>query len=369
MHNNYNNIDNSNNINNITNSNNFNNGNNININNLNYINSKNKFYTEEEAVKLEEERKKYLFEKEKMIQKRNQRKKIVKAIVLSIVVLILFCYAYKNYLRPVKIDPRIDKSSIHYATDLYYSDGRYYDKYLDLREKKFYLHIFDDIKQVRKTSKVSCTQFGYDNDYECVHSFNKIVYVILMEHPDLFWYRTTAVSYINNGKDGIKFEHEFVTTNKLRLYFVERRLLRKIDEIALKYENNSNYEKIKNVYTWLGKDKDYSDIITTKDGTAWSALLENDAVCAGFAAASQLLFQRLGFESMIVLGSLQGEAHAWNFVHLEDGYYWYDATVGGSRSYDNAYFYDGLLFSDRSKYSVDFINEKEIVFGKKYLNK
>ena len=185
---------------------------------------------------------------------------------------------YKNYFRPIKVDSRIERNSIHYVTDLYYSDGQYYEKYLNEREKKFYLYWLNDLKKLNKTSTVDCKKFGYRTSSECAGDYTKIYSVILMEHPDLFWYRTTGLTYREGSN--ITLNHYFVSNNKLRLYFVERRLLRKIDEVASKFNNDTNYNKVKNVYTWLGKDKSYSIFHTRKSGTAWSALLNNSSVCA-----------------------------------------------------------------------------------------
>lgn len=317
-------------------------------------------------LEMTEERRQYLIWKENEIQKKRRRKKIVFNIIKLSIVLVVGIYFYKNYFRPVKLDPRIDKDSVHYVTDLYYSDGRYYEKYLDDKEKKFYLYWLNDLKELNKTSTVDCRIFGYNTRAECGGDYVKIFSVILMEHPDLFWYRTTGIRYREGGN--VTLNHHFVSTNKFRLYFAERRLLRKVDEVASRYKNDTNYDKIKNVYTWLGAEKSYSIFHTRKSGTAWSALLDNSSVCAGFAAASQLLFQRLNVESTVVVGDYDGEGHAWNFVWLEDGYYWYDSTVGGSAHKDSTWFYNGLLFNNTGKYNPDVLELKEYTFGTKFLN-
>jgi len=320
-------------------------------------------------LEMTEERREYLIWKEqemKRMQRRRQRKKTILNIVLLIIASIIVFCIYKDYFRPVKIDPRINKNSIHYVTDLYYSDGRYYEKYLDDKAKKFYLYWLNDLKKLNKTSTVDCRKFGYSTSSECAEDYHTIFYVILMEHPDLFWYRTSSISSSNGGP--ITLNHRFVSSNKVRLYFAERRLLRKIDEVASRYKNDTDYDKIKNVYTWLGAEKSYSIFLTRKAGTAWSALLDNSSVCAGFAAASQLLFQRLDIESAVILGSYSDELHAWNFVWLEDGYYWYDSTVGGSADKDASWFYNGLLFDATAEYNPGVIELNEYTFGTKYLN-
>lgn len=316
---------------------------------------------------MSEERLAYLKEKEDMINKRRKRSKTIGRSFLIIVILVVGFYLYINYFRPVKIDNRIDKNSIHYLTDLYYSDGRFYEKYLDEKEKKVYLHIFNDLKEVKTKTYIDCTNYGYESKAECASSINKMIDVILMDHPDMFWYRTSSGRY--SDAHGIELDHHLVSTNKFQLYFVERKLLRKIDSVTKDLEKVSDYEKVKGIYDWLGVNKSYSDfIMTRKDGTAWSAILDKDTVCAGYAAATQLFLQRLGIESFLITGSTGGP-HAWNMVELEDGYYWYDATVGGSVGPDSDWFYRGLLFSATGDYSVDIVNLEEYTFGTKYLDR
>lgn len=346
-----------------------NNGTYLNLSNISYRNNgdsnlKSNLLLEEE---MNEERKAYLLEKEEKIRKRKKQKKIISRTILIIVVLFVVCYGYKYYFRPVKIDERIDKNSIHYLTDLYYSDGRYYEEYLDEKGKEVYLTIFNDLKNVEATTSIDCTDYGYTTKSGCATVVDTSLEIIFLEHPDMFWYRYSSYRYGENY--GIEMKHHYVSTTKIELFLVEKRLLRKIDEVASQYEDMSDYEKIKSVYTWLGANKSYSDgvIRTRKDGTAWSALLDDDTVCAGYADASQLLFQRLGIESIRVSGSVDGEGHAWNFVSLDGEYYWYDATVGGSVGYDSPYFYKGFLFQSHSSYAVDVLNLEKYTWGEKYL--
>lgn len=316
-----------------------------------------------------EELKKYLYEKEEKIKKTKKRKKIVFRVLGSALLVVIFVYLFLNFFRPVKKDKRLDKDSIHYVTDLYYSDGRFYENYLTDNEKKIYRILLSDLKDAKPITEFNCKEIGSDNVSDCVGDIYKVIDVILMEHPDLFWYRFSAFDErITTDSTIVPLRHRYVTKNKLIIYFAERRLHRKIDEIADDYKDLSDDKKVEAVYTWLGETTSYSTIIDDKAGTAWSALLDDDSVCAGFAAASSLLFQYMGIESHVTVGQTSG-AHAWNFVELDDGYYWYDATVGGSRGPDssNRGFYDGLLFRDTSNYTVEVIDLNDYKFGTKYL--
>ena len=72
--------------------------------------------------------------------------------------------------------------------------------------------------------------------------------------------------------------------------------------------------------------------------TAYSALVNRQTVCAGYARAFQYLLQQLGIPCYYCTG-YAGESHAWNIVSLDDGYYnvdvTWDDTEGGNYDYFN----------------------------------
>lgn len=72
----------------------------------------------------------------------------------------------------------------------------------------------------------------------------------------------------------------------------------------------------------LKYDTDYQTISHTPEG-----VMENKiAVCDGYARTMRLLLMMTGVECDIVTGSGRGEAHAWNLVKMEDGWYHVDVT-------------------------------------------
>lgn len=61
-------------------------------------------------------------------------------------------------------------------------------------------------------------------------------------------------------------------------------------------------------------------------GTAYGCLVEGSAVCQGYAEAFQYIMNRIGIESGICHGSVSDGPHAWNYVKLNNKYYWIDVT-------------------------------------------
>lgn len=74
------------------------------------------------------------------------------------------------------------------------------------------------------------------------------------------------------------------------------------------YSTNPNQESESNIYR------------------AYGALVDEDAVCNGYAEAIKLILDCIGIESKMVVGTADGVDHAWNLVKLGDSWYHLDAT-------------------------------------------
>ena len=58
--------------------------------------------------------------------------------IATIILLLLSIYIYYFYTRIVPENEKIDKTSYHYVNELYMSDGKIYDNYLDEKAKIIY---------------------------------------------------------------------------------------------------------------------------------------------------------------------------------------------------------------------------------------
>ncbi len=124
--------------------------------------------------------------------------------------------------------------------------------------------------------------------------------------------------------------------------------LQEIEQVAAAFlstvaEDATDYEKAKAVYTYVVNSTSY--VSTDEDQNMYGALIEQQAVCAGYASAVQYLLQKMGIMCYYVSGTAVGtqgtqsaQAHAWNLVLLDGAYYYIDATWGDG-SYLDA---DGL---------------------------
>lgn len=90
------------------------------------------------------------------------------------------------------------------------------------------------------------------------------------------------------------------------------------------------YEKLRSLQQGLC-DRITYDLDAPNAHTAWGALMDGRAVCDGYAKALKLLCDQHGIPCLLISGTAVQdsgqEAHAWNYVQMEDGrYYAIDVT-------------------------------------------
>lgn len=100
-------------------------------------------------------------------------------------------------------------------------------------------------------------------------------------------------------------------------------------------EDMSDYEKEWAIYRWLIREVNYdwrqNDPTQTAPRTSfqpYGALINDTAVCLGYATTFQLFMDLLGIECMTVVGAAFDSSgdHAWNMVKLNGEWYCVDAT-------------------------------------------
>lgn len=95
-------------------------------------------------------------------------------------------------------------------------------------------------------------------------------------------------------------------------------------------EDMTDYEKELVLHDYLVTHCKYSEDTSQSPESdiyrAYGALVNQDAVCNGYAEALQLLFMCVGIRSEFVIGTADGIDHAWNLVELDGKWYHVDAT-------------------------------------------
>lgn len=279
---------------------------------------------------------------------------ILKNKVFCIFLAIISVYVYLNFTIIVEPNKLVDKSDNHYVNDIYMSDGRIYNEFLNSKEKKMYMFLLENTKKFQSVHDLDMNEFGCVDYNECGSIIDRAHDAILVDHPELVNYASYSWSYTDTS--GFKLRLIFSVPNVFSVKMGELKIQRIIDDIKKETKNMSDKEKIMYVYEWIGENNTYDRTFTymSKNQSIYNVFMKKNAVCAGFAKASQVIFQNIGIESYPITGDTTGP-HMWNVVKLNNKYYFFDSTVSASaRNKKTSWYYDGLKQDYMSTYKVDF---------------
>lgn len=183
----------------------------------------------------------------------------------------------------------------------------------------------------------------YSNDvlYDVV--FNQLCDQYMIETMGMHEYWVTTM---NNNDQTVAVEVEFhYFEDKYTLDQVQDmkdQTLAKAKELVrdLKLANLSTFERVSAVNTYLIDNCVYPDAepYSCESHSPYGALIEQSAVCEGYARAAQLIFELCDVDSYYVVGDTPGGGHAWNLVQVDGSWYQLDITWNDCDSAPNMYF-------------------------------
>lgn len=173
-----------------------------------------------------------------------------------------------------------------------------------------------------------------------------------------------------NYENGTVFEDEFVDLIPLaqkgkvgRIEEGSTVFESKIDEIiSLTTEDRTNNDKIKRVHDQIvlkvtyATDTVVNSLADLNYNNPYAALVDGYSVCLGYAQALNIILNRLGIESYVVIGDTDGDGiddHAWNYIAFDEGYFhvdatWNDPDLGTRIDYDYYKIEGGQLLNERT---------------------
>lgn len=183
----------------------------------------------------------------------------------------------------------------------------------------------DSAKDYSSALDVSQWQLETDAVYETVRMF-------VADHPEYYWF-DGAVSLLKYSDGKTAYMHSFQYTHTSE---VEETAFEAASQDLLKDlpRDATNYEKTLYIHDKLAEHIDY-DLNVAHEQTAYSAIVDGKAVCAGYARAYQYLLNEAGIDAWTVEGysvdvnnpdNTEGVLHAWNLVWLNDQCYYTDVT-------------------------------------------
>ena len=258
--------------------------------------------------------------------------------LLTIILVILSLFIYINYTSMLEVS--VDRTSKYYTNDIYISDQRIYNNYLDEYEKKAYDELLNAIKLRKKHIKVNLNEYSNKDSSTIAGYFNTANRAMMLDHPELLQYGYISYGY---GDNRVNVSIHYSIDNPIVEEINTLKIRKIINDIRLRTINMTDKEKIKYVYEWIGDNTryDYTFTYMAKNQSIYNVFIKGNAVCAGFAKASQVIFQNIGIESMTAEGDTTGP-HMWNIIKYNGKYYFYDSTVAACRKKGTEGFYDGL---------------------------
>lgn len=274
-----------------------------------------------------------------------------KLIIIVLILIILGCFFIK-YSNNDKLITS-DYEPKYVINELYKSKEIYYRKLLNDDEKKIYEKVIEAIIDFKPSIDI---EMPMNNFQEQVSYMQKITDSIMLDHPEMFYYgNPTYYGTRNNSIIKIGFNY-FIAKSEYKDNLNKIKSI--INDIKSKTSELSEYEKIKYIYEYLGNRNNYGSINTIEGQTALSAFLPNlSPVCAGYSKASEILFNNVGINSLLIRGDLKnglftGDAHLWNLVKVGKYYYIYDVTQSSTtKGISKSITYVGLLSMKKSDYS------------------
>ena len=267
---------------------------------------------------------------------------------LVYILLVIFFTLFNFYFRPIKGNPLVTseyRKSDAYINDLYMSDEYFKKHVLDKDHYYIYEEMINASLKNKHNVKIKC------NDRSCSDYFMASYYAIYLDHPELISFVGIGSYRVENGY--IEYE-SYGNLSTIRSFFGARRIDRELDIIRSETSGMSDKEKIIYVYDYVASHNyDRMFKFLKSNQSAYSFFTGGKSVCAGFAKASQLIFQYIGIKSYLVVS----REHMWNYVEYEGKYYVYDATMGASLSDKSSpHFYDGLG-QTTTKYTTGMFSE------------
>lgn len=271
---------------------------------------------------------------------------------ISLILIVLSVYLYINYTRIIEENPNIDKNSPAYINDIYMSDERIYNNYLSETEKIAYDELKDMFKKRQLKRKLDINKYSGKSSKDISTDIMNAGRALLIDHPEMLQLASYGYRYDDTM---IQAKIDFAINNPIMESLNTLRIRRIIDNIKRATKDMSDREKIKYVYEWIGDNNTYDELFTytSKNQSIYNVFIKGNAVCAGFAKASQVIFQNIGIESMTISGE-SGGPHMWNVIKLDNKYYYYDSTYAASiRDKNHPQYYGGLKQEEMNYYKAD----------------
>lgn len=296
--------------------------------------------------------------------------KRIKGLIFLLIVILTVCLivGIKNYRISSYISDDYEPKYI--VNELYKSNEINYRLALDSKEKIIYETIIENYMSFNTSFDIDVSSYDYKYVSQYLEKVSDIISAVNMDHPELIHVGLATIqTRMGTGKVTVVPSY-VMTKDEYEKNIIE--VKNHIEVVKEVTKDFNDFDKVKYVYDYIGKSNHYGNTSDSMAQSAYSAFNGSlSPVCAGYARASQILFNNIGIDSLLVSGEAEyilfiGGSHAWNIVKIESKYYLYDVTMS-SGAYIESDFYRGFLISG-SKHKPTFKKTYPYLTGYKYKN-
>ena len=190
--------------------------------------------------------------------------------------------------------------------------------------------------------------------------WNNALLSVVYDHPELFWLNTKLYTEYDFGGKVVKVRLYFYETELGNIETAKQNFAAATEPVVMMAGAlETAAEKEQFIHDYLANKLTYKE--NSLDQSAYSGIVGNETVCAGYSKAFQYLMQQVGIPTYFVAGwgggLVSGGMHAWNIVNMDDKYANVDVT------WDDK---DTIIYEFYNKPDSDFHRHKRM-FNSCYL--
>lgn len=251
------------------------------------------------------------------------KRKISVVVVLFLVFMIFgsaFVTKFEEFLDWKQInDDRLTKQEkTDFESQLSTKTFYYYNR-LNSEQKQAYIMIYSMFNNFSESRRLEITE----------EELKDIFVAVLYDNSEMFWV-DIKYNFIDYG-DSIEFMPNYRMKSE-QARKMSGVLNKRIEKIVKSAENLiTDYEKELYFHDYVCGVTVYTEETFGNMGdTAYSALINGEAICEGYSRAMQLLLDRAGIKNYLVVGDGKTEnrieSHMWNIVEIDGKKYHLDVT-------------------------------------------
>lgn len=180
---------------------------------------------------------------------------------------------------------------------------------------------------------------------------------VIDDYPEYFWIGGYGWSggYIQNSTYYLNFYFVLNTSDYADWDVLRQSYYTVVNAVeSAPISGATRYDKVKSIHDYICSITEYVSAPMAHEPSG--VFVNGQAVCEGYAEAFKLLCDRENIPCIIVVGTGNGGGHEWNYVQMENGF-WYGMDVTWDDQGENVY-YDYFLVGSKTLTSGSFRNKK-----------